>query len=369
MHIISGMWNQIQSSLFPHLDDILDDPLTEKLRQVVAILEIVRVEEHAVCRKNLTTWRMGRKPLDRRALARAFVVKAVYDLPTTEMLIERLRFDRTLRRICGWERRDQLPSAATFSRAFAEFAHARLGDEVHYTLVRAHVGERVIMHISRDSTAITAREKPAKKEPRPPKGSGIPGRPKKGETRITTRAKSRLPKQLNQTADEAIAELPTACDCGVKRDSTGHTRFWNGYKLHLDIADGGFPITALTTSASMHDSQAAIPLAKRTHERAIVLYEVMDSAYDAQPIRDSIIGLGHRPIIEHNRRKGQVVPFDPATAQRYKVRTHAERANSRLKDEFGAEHVRVRGHAKVHLHLMFGVLALFADQLLKVFIT
>ena len=27
--------------------------------------------------------------------------------------------------------------------------------------------------------------------------------------------------------------------------------------------------------------------------------------------------------------------------------------------------VRVRGHAKVHLHLMLGVITLFADQLLK----
>ena len=43
----------------------------------------------------------------------------------------------------------------------------------------------------------------------------------------------------------------------------------------------------------------------------------------------------------------------------------AERGNSRLKDEFGCHHLRVRGHAKAHLHVMLGVLALFADQLLK----
>lgn len=42
-----------------------------------------------------------------------------------------------------------------------------------------------------------------------------------------------------------------------------------------------------------------------------------------------------------------------------------ERAYSRLKDSFGARYVRVRGHAKVHLHLMLGVITLFADQLLK----
>lgn len=39
--------------------------------------------------------------------------------------------------------------------------------------------------------------------------------------------------------------------------------------------------------------------------------------------------------------------------------------NARLKDEFGGRHVRVRGHAKVYCHLMFGVLALAVDQLMQ----
>ena len=42
----------------------------------------------------------------------------------------------------------------------------------------------------------------------------------------------------------------------------------------------------------------------------------------------------------------------------------AERFNSRLKEEFGGRNVRVRGAQKVGLHLMFGVIALFADRLL-----
>ena len=380
MHIVAGIWNQIQSSLFPHLEQQFDEPLTEKLRQVVRILEVVRVEEHAVCWLDEQVLRRGPHRLDRRPLARAFVVKAVYNFPTTEMLIERLLFDKTLRRICGWERRYQVPSAPTFSRVFAEFAAAKLGDDIHAALVETHIGERIVLHISRDSTAIEAREKPApkaEKEQRPPKGTGKPGRPKKGEVRVTTRAKSRLPQQVDQTAEEAIRELPIACDRGVKRDAKGYTRFWNGYKLHLDIlhldiADGGLPVTAITTSASMHDSQAAIPMAKRTSQRVIALYELMDSAYDAQLIRQTIEALGHKPIIDSNRRKTQAadaVPMDPATAQRFKERTHAERANSRLKDEFGASNVRVRGHAKVHLHLMFGVITLFADQLMKLFAT
>jgi hypothetical protein len=42
-----------------------------------------------------------------------------------------------------------------------------------------------------------------------------------------------------------------------------------------------------------------------------------------------------------------------------------ERVNSRLKDEFGAAMVRVRGNAKVMCHLMFGIVALTADQILR----
>ena len=38
-------------------------------------------------------------------------------------------------------------------------------------------------------------------------------------------------------------------------------------------------------SASVHDSQVAIPLMKMTSDRVESLYELMDSAYDAELIR------------------------------------------------------------------------------------
>ena len=41
----------------------------------------------------------------------------------------------------------------------------------------------------------------------------------------------------------------------------------------------------------------------------------------------------------------------------FDFRTLAERVNARLKDEFGARSVRVRGAIKVKCHLMFGVVA------------
>jgi hypothetical protein len=43
----------------------------------------------------------------------------------------------------------------------------------------------------------------------------------------------------------------------------------------------------------------------------------------------------------------------------------AERINARLKDDYGGRYVRVRGNAKVMSHLMFGILALTANQLMR----
>ena len=53
---------------------------------------------------------------------------------------------------------------------------------------------------------------------------------------------------------------------------------------------------------------------------------------------------------------------------RYNERSGAERVNGRLKDDFGKRYVRVRGHAKVLCHLMFGILALTCDQLLRLIV-
>lgn len=57
--------------------------------------------------------------------------------------------------------------------------------------------------------------------------------------------------------------------------------------------------------------------------------------------------------------------YELAEDVRYNERTAAERVNARLKDEFGGRNVRVRGHAKVLCHLMFGIVALTVDQLMR----
>jgi hypothetical protein len=109
----------------------------------------------------------------------------------------------------------------------------------------------------------------------------------------------------------------------------------------------------------------AVPLMKMTSERVTYLYDLMDSAYDAKPIYAVSRSLGHVPIIDKNGRRKEVIPLAPQEAVRYRERTVAERFNSRPKEGFGAGNVMVRGALKVRFHLMFGLVALFADQLLK----
>lgn len=46
-------------------------------------------------------------------------------------------------------------------RAFAEFTEAKLAERVHEALIKNYLGDTLIGHISRDGTAIAAREKPA----------------------------------------------------------------------------------------------------------------------------------------------------------------------------------------------------------------
>ena len=381
---MKARWNHIQASLFPWLREEVD-PLTEALGQLVTILDVIGLEAFVPEPPRGA----GRPPEDRRALARAFVAKAVLGIPTTKALIERLAVDKPLRHILGWERRSQVPSEATFSRAFAEFAQGDLPDRMHAALIERSLGGRIVGVIARDATEIEAREKPAVKEandkkddPPPPDGAQPPrkrGRPRKDEERPKPEP-TRLERQTSQNVNQMLAELPTACDVGSKKNSKGYKETWVGYKLHIDVACGQIPVSCVLTSASVHDSQVAIPLMTMTGARVSYLYDLMDAAYDAAAIHAKSEALGHQPIIDPNYRakhetkakwakeveRMKFVNIPDPDDMIYDFRTMVERVNARLKDEFGARFLRVRGAIKVKCHLMFGIVALTADQILRV---
>ena len=369
--MLSDYWYAFQQELFPRLESELG-PMGERYELFVAVLELVRVEALLPYFRG----QVGRPEEDRATLARAFIAKAVFDVPTTRALIERLEVDGRLRRLCGWSGGGRLPSEATFSRAFSEFAESGLASRLHETLIARTMAGHLVEHISRDATAIEARERPQPKAAKP-KRRRKRGRPRKGEERA--KEPSRLERQLTMSLPQMLADLPRACDVGAKRNAKGHRTSWIGYKLHVDTADGGVPVSCIMTSASVHDSQVAIPLGTLTARRVENLYDLMDAAYDSIEIWAHSISLGHKPIIDVNPRRsvdmqealkrektarrtlGLVFPEE----RRYVVRSGSERVNGRLKDEFGGRHVRVRGYDKVLAHLMFGMTVLAASQLMR----
>jgi len=350
---LGNLWHSIQTWLFPMLEDELGE-LDEKHREFVAVCETCAPQAH------MATYRWvgnGCPPKDRLALCKAFIAKAVWDFPTTRDLIDAVRHRPTLRRLCGWETLAEIPGESTFSRAFTAFAQDALPQTIHHAMLQARYDDKIAGHISRDATAIHAREKAVRKEPKatpPPDGeqSQAPPQP------------TRLQRQLERPLEENLADLPRTCAWGTKKDSKGKKQTWRGYKLHLDTIDGDIPISWLLTSASLHDSQAFIPLAQMSAGRVTSLYDLADAAYDAKEIRQMSERLGHVALIDHNPRRGEKKEFSPAQAIRYRQRSSAERVNSHLHDNHGGRHVRVRGAVKVAAHLSFGLLVIAAEQLL-----
>ena len=382
--VVTQFAHMLQEELFPLLRSSVG-PLNVQMQLLASVISLAPLERMLYARRAST----GRPTKDRAALATAFLAKAVLNLPTTRDLISRLRVDEALRRFCGWSSLQALPHESKFSRAFAEFADTELPQQLHEAVIATTQNQRLIGHIARDSTAIPARE-------RFPETTQQKKQKKKAKQRAAkqckrTRSKgsfgkakaapcgTRIQRQRHQKLAGMLSELPRQCDIGAKKNSHGNLQYWRGYKLHLDVADGQVPISAVLTSASVHDSQVAIPLMTLTSQRVVHLYELMDSAYDADAIHAHSRQLNHVPIIAPHGRRGTTRPsqlpkvfparptpqLSPAQQNRYKERTMSERVNARLKDEFGASHLRVRGAAKVMAHLMFGVLALTVDQWMR----
>ena len=169
--LLSPYWKQVREKLFPLIQEETGLAFTQKLKSLAQILEIVRIEQLI---PEPQRGKRGGQEIDRRPLARAFVVKAFFNLSQTRALKEQLDQSCALRNLCGME---TAPSEATFSRAFSEFAQMGLGQLAHAALVEKFVSSQIVTHVShdakwlrhlRDSTALEAREKASRKV-EPPK--------------------------------------------------------------------------------------------------------------------------------------------------------------------------------------------------------
>ena len=95
-NLIRDNWCRFQGELFPEIQDAVG-PLLKKYQGFVMALEIA-CPENFIFR---TSQRNGRPLCDRVNLTRAFIAKAHWDIPTTRLLVERLKVDRRMRNLCG----------------------------------------------------------------------------------------------------------------------------------------------------------------------------------------------------------------------------------------------------------------------------
>ena len=139
---LSHYWFSIQNDLFPWLKEQLGE-LTKNEKRLVTTLDLIRIEKFTTFSRNLR----GSPKKNRDAIARAFVAKAEYNMPTTRALLDRLACEKKLRRICGSEQKGRIPSESTFSRAFAEFAERQLPSYVHQTMISDNMSDGIINHV------------------------------------------------------------------------------------------------------------------------------------------------------------------------------------------------------------------------------
>jgi hypothetical protein len=209
----------------------------------------------------------GRKPYQYLPFLRSQWAKNFFQIATTTMLIDRLKADPNLRLLCGFAK---VPGQASFSRAYGYLAGTDIQTETHDGLTKKTFNGKVVYHVCRDSTAINAREKAARKDEKTPAKA-----PKKRGGPPKTEGKQEKPSEteMQTTSDpcESVKKPDTKCSFCCKENSRGNISYWKGYKPRLDVSGCGYPVTACVTGANVHDGMLAIPMEKITGKKVTFL--------------------------------------------------------------------------------------------------
>jgi len=376
----SKMWLKVvnlENTLFPQLKESLRiEEFSSKESKLIKILDFAEIE------KNITVTSITNTPKDREQIARAFIAKSVYNFQTTRELIDRLHIDRTLRIVCGWRYKTDIPSESKFSRVFKELSQMQIAQKTHEKFIKEYLSEKTFFYNATDATKIPLREKPVKMEKEKPKPKKR-GRPKKGETREPVKPTILQNQKELQTVEEQLSLVSQECGVGIKQNSKGNREVWIGGKLHISVVDGDIPVTAFYSGANVHDSSVALPLMQETSKRVNYLYDLQDAGYDADIIREFSCKLGHRPIIDINQKnskelkaKIELLSHEKKTFKylnqhlnceevHYNQRSMVERVNKYLKDDFGCDKIYYQGSSKVASVLAFGILSICIHQSLQ----
>lgn len=170
-------------------------------------------------------------------------------MQTARDLFDRLHNDRTLRILCGWRYKHDIPSESKLSRVFKELSDMKIAQKTHEQFVEEYLSDTVFLYNASDATKIPLREKPlkAEKEEKPKRKRG---RPKKGETREPIKPTILNQQKDMQSTEEMLSLVSTNCSVGVKQNSKGNREVWIGGKLHISAVDGDIPITAIYSGAN-----------------------------------------------------------------------------------------------------------------------
>ena len=377
---LSKIWHKVlnlENSLFPELKESLRiEEFSSKESKLIKILDFAEIE------KNIAIVTITNTPQDRKQIARAFIAKSVYNIQTTRDLIDRLHIDKTLRILCGWRYKTEIPSESKFSRVFKELSDLNIAQKTHEQFVKEYLSDKLFFYNATDATKIELREKPVKVEKEKPKPNKR-GRPKKGETREPIKPKILQQQKEMKTVDEMLTLVSSSCGVGIKQNSKGNREVWIGGKLHISVVDGDIPITAFYSGANVHDSSVALPLIQETSKRVKYMYDLQDAGYDADIIKEFSQKYNHKPIIDINPKNSQLLKdkiqlkedeqkkfeslnlTQPSDSIHYNQRSMVERVNAYLKDNFGCNKIYYQGADKVASVLAFGILSVCIHQSLK----
>ena len=259
-------------------------------------------------------------------------VKLYFQEKTMTAARDRLLSSSNLRTITGVA---EVPSLSVISKKTDTLIDLVDFSSILASICSSFYKDRLVCHLSIDSTISEAREKPVKAEK--PRRKRKRGRKRKGaeELAIAEEKEQLYDLMENGCVDEFLSSLEHRCSVTGKKNSKGNMEWSIGYKAHLAVDDNGIIVAHHVTGASVHDSQVAIPLMRMADRRCDYLYALMDGGYTSQRIEAFASSIGKVPIIDRRAdRNGNKKEMEPCKAERYKARTTVERTNSELKECF-----------------------------------
>ena len=130
------------------------EELTSDHKLVLHCFEVIETSKYSFSQHK----GKGRPPHNRLYLFRSLIAKSILRIPTNKDLISRLESDRNLKRICGYQYEDVIPHESWFLRAFAEFTEMNILNLHHNEMIKTHVSDEIIGHLS-SGEDITERRK------------------------------------------------------------------------------------------------------------------------------------------------------------------------------------------------------------------